>query len=108
MATVTFNITNNNMQQQNDFFNYYLTMNMNNICRICLEKGTRLMPIFDPVKPPHFSLLIMACAAVQVRIFSYGNLKNVCRWNFLGSTGRWFASLYMSEVCFQIKYCISI
>lgn len=24
------------------------------------------MPIFDPVKPPHFSILIMACAQVQV------------------------------------------
>lgn len=69
MDTVAFNITNNNnMQQQNDFFNYYLTMNINNICRICLEKGPRLMPIFDPVKPPHFPLLIMACAAVQVKI----------------------------------------
>lgn len=66
MASVTYNITNNNMQQQTDFLNYYLTMNINNICRVCLEKGPRLMPIFDPVKPPHFPLLIMACAAVQV------------------------------------------
>ncbi|RZC36565.1 zinc finger protein TC009514, partial [Asbolus verrucosus] len=24
------------------------------------------MPIFDPIKPPHFSILIMACASVQV------------------------------------------
>lgn len=76
MATVTYNITNNNMQQQSDFLNYYLTMNMNNICRICLEKGSRLMPIFDPVKPPHFPLLIMACAAVQVSFLSYPLKKN--------------------------------
>lgn len=72
MATLTYNITNDNMQQQSDFLNYYLTLNMNNICRICLERGSRLMPIFDPVKPPHFPLLIMACAAVQVRIFFKG------------------------------------
>ncbi|KAL3287628.1 hypothetical protein HHI36_002097 [Cryptolaemus montrouzieri] len=52
--------------QTNDLLNYYLTMNMNNICRICLEKG-KLMPIFDTIKPPHFSILIMACAQVQVQ-----------------------------------------
>ncbi|CAG9860414.1 unnamed protein product [Phyllotreta striolata] len=58
---------NKNMQNHsNDLLNYYLTMNINNICRICLEKGPKLMPIFDPIKPPHFSILIMACAAVQV------------------------------------------
>ncbi|KAK9745122.1 Zinc-finger associated domain (zf-AD) [Popillia japonica] len=34
--------------------------------RICLEKGHKLMPIFDPIKPRHFSILIMACASVQV------------------------------------------
>lgn len=55
-----------NSQAQSDLFNYYLTMNINNICRICLEKGPKLMPIFDPIKPPHFSILIMACASVQV------------------------------------------
>lgn len=53
--------------QSNDLYNYYLTVNINNICRICLEKGPKLMPIFDPIKPPHFSILIMACASVQVR-----------------------------------------
>ncbi|KAK9872532.1 hypothetical protein WA026_017997 [Henosepilachna vigintioctopunctata] len=52
--------------QSNDLLNYYLTMNMNNICRVCLEKG-KLMPIFDPIKPPHFSILIMACAQIQVQ-----------------------------------------
>ncbi|KAJ8932685.1 hypothetical protein NQ318_020334 [Aromia moschata] len=57
---------NNKNMQSSDFLNYYLTMNINNICRICLEKGPKLMPIFDPIKPPHFSILIMACAAVQV------------------------------------------
>nr|CAH7732539.1 unnamed protein product [Callosobruchus chinensis] len=62
----TFENKNNIPQQNNDLLNYYLTMNVNNICRICLEKGPKLMPIFDPVKPPHFSILIMACAAVQV------------------------------------------
>ncbi|GJQ81050.1 hypothetical protein Trydic_g21859 [Trypoxylus dichotomus] len=41
-------------------------MNINNICRICLERGPKLMPIFDPIKPRHFSILIMACASVQV------------------------------------------
>lgn len=55
-----------NVQHNNDVFNYYLTMNINNICRICLEKGHKLMPIFDPIKPRHFSILIMACASVQV------------------------------------------
>ncbi|XP_018328833.1 zinc finger protein 664-like isoform X2 [Agrilus planipennis] len=30
------------------------------------EKGQKLMPIFDPIKPPHFSILIMACASVEV------------------------------------------
>lgn len=42
---------------------------MNNICRICLEKGVvphKLTPIFDPIKPPHFPNLIMACAQVEV------------------------------------------
>lgn len=59
--------TNKNVQSStNEFINYYLTMNINNICRICLEKGSKLMPIFDPIKPPHFSILIMACASVQV------------------------------------------
>ncbi|CAH0551497.1 unnamed protein product [Brassicogethes aeneus] len=57
---------NNKNMQQSDLLNYYLTININNICRICLEKGPKLMPIFDPIKPPHFSILIMACAAVQV------------------------------------------
>ncbi|XP_050509841.1 zinc finger protein 585B-like [Diabrotica virgifera virgifera] len=57
---------NKNIQHSNDLLNYYLSMNINNICRICLEKGPKLMPIFDPVKPAHFSILIMACAAVQV------------------------------------------
>lgn len=55
--------------QSNELFHYYLTMNMNNICRVCLEKGMvpqKLTPIFDPIKPPHFSNLIMACASVQV------------------------------------------
>ncbi|KAF2894914.1 hypothetical protein ILUMI_11259 [Ignelater luminosus] len=61
------NVTRNNTQSsQSELFNYYLTMNINNICRICLEKGPKLMPIFDPIKPPHFSILIMACASVQV------------------------------------------
>ncbi|KAF5304805.1 hypothetical protein FQR65_LT07822 [Abscondita terminalis] len=55
-----------NSQSQSESFNYYLTVNINNICRICLEKGPKLMPIFDPIKPPHFSNLIMACACVQV------------------------------------------
>lgn len=55
-----------NIEHSNNFFNYYLTMNINNICRICLEKGPKLMPIFDPIKPRHFSILIMACASVQV------------------------------------------
>lgn len=59
--------------QSGDIFNYCLAMNMNNICRICLEKGPKLMPIFDPIKPPHFSVLIMACAAVQV-IFIHINI----------------------------------
>ncbi|KAF5304703.1 hypothetical protein FQA39_LY09480 [Lamprigera yunnana] len=53
-------------QAQSELVNYYLTMNINNICRVCLEKGPKLMPIFDPIKPPHFSILIMACASVQV------------------------------------------
>lgn len=52
--------------QSDDLYNYYLSVNINNICRICLDKGPKLMPIFDPVKPPHFSILIMACASVQV------------------------------------------
>ena len=52
--------------QSSDVLNYYLTMNINNICRICLERNPKLMPIFDPIKPPHFSILIMACASVQV------------------------------------------
>lgn len=46
-------------------------MNINNICRVCLEKGPKLMPIFDPIKPPHFSILIMACASVQVNKNKY-------------------------------------
>lgn len=52
--------------QSTDLLSYYLSVNINNICRICLEKGPKLMPIFDPIKPPHFSILIMACASVQV------------------------------------------
>lgn len=52
--------------QSNSLLNYYLTMNINNICRICLEKCGKLTQIFDPVKPAHFSFLIMACASVQV------------------------------------------
>lgn len=55
-----------NAQHSNEVLNYYLTMNINNICRICLERGPKLMPIFDPVKPRHFSILIMECASVQV------------------------------------------
>ncbi|CAH1117222.1 unnamed protein product [Phaedon cochleariae] len=57
---------NNKNMQQSDLFSCYLSLNVNNICRICLEKGPKLMPIFDPIKPPHFSILMMACAAVQV------------------------------------------
>ncbi|XP_023030259.2 uncharacterized protein [Leptinotarsa decemlineata] len=57
---------NRNTLPQSDLLHCYLTVNVNNICRICLEKGPKLMPIFDPIKPPHFSILIMACAAVQV------------------------------------------
>ncbi|KAG5899865.1 hypothetical protein JTB14_012332 [Gonioctena quinquepunctata] len=57
---------NRNNMPQSDLLQCYLSMNINNICRICLEKGPKLMPIFDPIKPPHFSILIMACAAVQV------------------------------------------
>ncbi|EFA06599.2 zinc finger protein TC009514 [Tribolium castaneum] len=57
---------NNKNMQSSDVLNYYLTMNINNICRICLERNPKLMPIFDPIKPPHFSILIMACASVQV------------------------------------------
>lgn len=53
---------------QSELYNLYLTMNINNICRVCLEKGPKLTPIFDPVKPPHFSILIMACANVQVSL----------------------------------------
>ena len=49
-----------------DLHNYYLAVNMGSICRICLDKGAKLMPIFDAIKPPHFSVLIMACASVQV------------------------------------------
>ncbi|XP_060534974.1 zinc finger protein 568-like [Cylas formicarius] len=56
---------NNKNMQTNDLL-YYLTMNMNNICRVCLEKSSKLVAIFDPIKPPHFSVLIMACASVQV------------------------------------------
>lgn len=59
---------NNEHNEQTAIYDYCLTMNMNNICRICLEKGPKLMPIFDPIKPPHFSVLIMACASVQVTI----------------------------------------
>lgn len=67
---MAYNNNNNNNKsttmQSNELLNYYLTMNINNICRVCLEKGPKLMPIFDPIKPPHFSILIMACASVQV------------------------------------------
>lgn len=49
-----------------ELFNYYLTINITNVCRICLEKNGKLLPIFDSIKPPHFSILIMACASVQV------------------------------------------
>lgn len=42
-------------------------MDISEVCRVCLEKSNRLTPIFDPIKPPHFSVLIMACAAVQVQ-----------------------------------------
>lgn len=59
----------NKSSQSSDILNYYLANNINNICRICLEKGPKLMHIFDPIKPPHFSILIMACAAVQVIFF---------------------------------------
>lgn len=51
--------------QTSDLLNYYLTMNMNSICRVCLEKG-KLLPIFDSIKPAHFSILLMSCAQVQV------------------------------------------
>ena len=37
--------------------NYYLTMNIKNICRICLETSDKLTSIFDPIKSPHFSIL---------------------------------------------------
>ncbi|KAL1500761.1 hypothetical protein ABEB36_006207 [Hypothenemus hampei] len=50
-----------------DQMNCYLVTNLNSICRICLEKNNKLTPIFDPIKPPHFSVLIMACASVQVQ-----------------------------------------
>ncbi|KAJ8923875.1 hypothetical protein NQ315_006651 [Exocentrus adspersus] len=56
----------NKLLQSNDALDHYLVTNINNICRICLEKGPKLMHIFDPIKPPHFSILIMACASVQV------------------------------------------
>ncbi|XP_050293166.1 zinc finger protein 32-like [Anthonomus grandis grandis] len=55
------------MQQTNDLLSYYLSTNINNICRICLEKSGKLTAIFDPVKAPHFSILIMACATVEVQ-----------------------------------------
>lgn len=74
--------------QSGELFHYYLTMNMNNICRICLEKGSvpqKLTPIFDPIKPPHFSNLIMACSQVQVNIlFIYLNCNNLIITLILG------------------------
>ncbi|CAG9764737.1 unnamed protein product [Ceutorhynchus assimilis] len=41
-------------------------MKLNSFCRICMNKSSKLTPIFDPIKPPYFSLLIMACASVQI------------------------------------------
>jgi len=54
-------------QNKYNLFNYYLAQNMNKVCRICLEQSNKLIPIFDPVKPPHFSVLIMACTSVKVQ-----------------------------------------
>lgn len=57
------------MQGSEVQLNYYLSLNIHNICRVCLEKGNspaRLTPIFDPIKPPHFPNLIMACASVNI------------------------------------------
>lgn len=81
-------------RENSQILSYYLSLNINNICRICLEKSTKLTPIFDPIKPPHFSLLIMACASIQVgpefRIGSAGiqdglfrcRMETVCRGTF--------------------------
>lgn len=55
-----------NAQTTSDYLSYYLTTNADSICRICLEKASKLVPIFDASKPPSFSILIMACASVQV------------------------------------------
>uniref|UniRef100_A0AAR5QH56 Protein krueppel n=1 Tax=Dendroctonus ponderosae TaxID=77166 RepID=A0AAR5QH56_DENPD len=54
-------------RESSQILSYYLSLNISNICRICLEKSGKLTPIFDPIKPPHFSLLIMACASIQVQ-----------------------------------------
>ncbi|XP_017770552.1 PREDICTED: zinc finger protein 613-like [Nicrophorus vespilloides] len=49
-----------------ELLDYYIINNINDICRLCLQRDNKLMPIFDPIKPPHFSILIMACSTVQV------------------------------------------
>lgn len=69
---------NKNGQTGDNIYNYCLSMNFNNICRICLEKGPKLMPIFDPIKPPHFSVLIMACASVQVTRYIFCFVDCTC------------------------------
>lgn len=59
----------------------YFDMSLNNICRVCLEKnqGTKKMcSIFENSKPPHFSIMIMACASVQVRNYILSvNIKDI-------------------------------
>lgn len=62
---------------QNRLVDCYYDMNINNICRICLEKSldtSKMSNIFEITKQNHFSLMIMACASVQVQIFTYLNL----------------------------------
>lgn len=68
-------------QQRMDCF---FDMNINNICRVCLEKnqGTKKMcSIFQGSKSNQFSLMIMACASVQV--INYKHLSVLTIFNFM-------------------------
>lgn len=61
--------------EQQRMVDCYFDMSINNICRVCLEKnqGTKKMcNIFQDTKPTNLSLIIMACASVQVK-----KIKNV-------------------------------
>lgn len=55
---------------QQEYVDFYCDINLNTICRVCLEKtqpNKKMCNIFEPSKPVHICTMIMAFASVQVR-----------------------------------------